>query len=135
MKQLFFICCLLFVTSFFAQSETGSTPTIAIKIKKGESVKVHDVIVKFTDVREDSRCPKYTNCIWAGRAIVQLEVTDEKGGKQDISVILGETTGNESKDRTIYRRDGYLIEAIDLNPYPEEGKESTPYTLLVSERK
>lgn len=135
MKQLLFITFIFIPLSFFAQSETALTPKIAFKIDKGESVKLHDMTIKFADVIEDSRCPKYTNCIWAGRAIVQLEITDKAGKLQDKTIILGETKGDESADKTLYRTNEYVIEAVGLNPYPEDGKETTPYTLLVSQRK
>lgn len=135
MKQLLSISLFLFSISFLAQNESAMTPKIAIKLNKGETLKLHDVTLTFTEVIEDSRCPKYTNCIWAGRAIVQLEVLDEKGIKQDKVIILGETKADESADRTLYRKDGYILEVIGLNPYPEEGSELTPYRLLISEGK
>lgn len=135
MKQLLSISLFLLSLSFFAQNESAMAPKIAIKLNKGETLKLHDVTLTFTEVIEDSRCPKYTNCIWAGRAIVQLEITDKAGKQQDKTIILGETKGNELADKTLYRANGYVIEAVSLNPYPEEGKETTSYTLLVSERK
>jgi hypothetical protein len=135
MKKLLFISFLLFALPFLAQNETGMTPKIAIKIEQGKSINLHGLIVKFVEVTEDSRCPKYVNCIWAGRAIVQLEITDEIGSVQNKSIILGEIRGNESNDKTVYRKDGYFIEVISLNPYPEEGKESSKYSLLISEGK
>jgi hypothetical protein len=135
MKQLLSISLFLFSLSFFAQNDSGITPKIAIKLNKGETLKLHDVTLTFTEVIEDSRCPKYTNCIWAGRAIVQIEVLDEKGIKQDKTIVLGETKGDESADKTLFRKDGYSIEVIGLHPYPEEGSALTPYRLLISEGK
>lgn len=34
--------------------------------------------IEFVKVTEDSRCPKFTNCVWAGQAVVQLKVGGEK---------------------------------------------------------
>lgn len=135
MKKLFVLSVLFFSLSMLGQEETSTTPRIAIKLELGSVVKLHNISLKFSEVLEDSRCPKYTTCIWAGRAIIHLEITHKDGRIEDKSIIIGATQGDESSDKTIYRTEGYFIEAVNVNPYPEEGAPTSPYTLLISEGK
>lgn len=117
-----------------AQNKKVESPKIAIKVDLGKSIVLNDVTLKFIDVVEDSRCPKYTNCIWAGRAIVLVEVTEE-GNTTEKKIYIGETRNNEPTSKMLYLKEDYFIEVVNLNPYPEEGKEKSPYTLLVCESK
>ena len=134
MKKLFLVS-ILFVTFFaLAQDEKAETPKIAVKIELGQTISLQGVSLTFTDVVEDSRCPKYTNCIWAGRAVVLVEV-DRNGEKTQKKIYLGQTRNNEPTSKKLYEKNDYFIEVVALNPYPEDGKEKVPYTLLVCESK
>ena len=134
MKKLLFGIVILISCVSVAQVEKGETPKIAIKIEQGQSITLGDVNLKFVSVEEDSRCPKFTNCIWAGRAVVLIEVTD--GSKKEIKkVYLGETRPNEPSTKTIYAKENYFIEVVALHPFPEEGVKKDTYSLLVCEEK
>lgn len=132
MKKLVFLSILLVTFSIMAQDEKAETPKIAVKMELGKTISLQGVSLKFMDVIEDSRCPKYTNCIWAGRAIILIEV-EADGKKEQKKIYLGETRNNEPNSKTLYSNEGYFIEVVALHPYPEEGKEKAPYTLLVCE--
>ncbi|MEZ4778205.1 MAG: hypothetical protein R2786_02350 [Flavobacteriaceae bacterium] len=134
MRKLLFLSIILISCFANAQEEKAKTPKIAIKIEQGQSITLGDVKLKFLTVEEDSRCPKYTNCIWAGRAVVVLEVV-EGTQKQEKKVYLGETRPNEPSTKTLYSKDNYFIEVVALNPYPEMDKEKGTYTLLICEGK
>jgi len=134
MKRVFLLSLLFISVLAFSQETASSTPKIAIKIEEGATVVLQGVSISFAAVLEDSRCPKYTNCIWAGRAIVQVEVSHD-GVAETKKVYLGETRPNEPTGKTIYEKDNYAIEVAALQPYPEEGKEKAPYVLLIAERK
>jgi hypothetical protein len=68
--------------------------------------------VKFIEVTEDSRCPKGANCIWEGRVVCLLEIT-QNGEKSEYSII--ETGANEQAERTL---SGYRF-TFNVTPYPE----------------
>ena len=134
MKNLLFIFLLFSSYILIGQEDSSKTPKIAVKIQQGETVTLNGVSITFDSVLEDSRCPKYTNCIWAGRAIVQVSVI-ENGRSETKKIFLGETRGEEASSKSIFQKEGYFIEVVTLNPYPEDGKEKTAYTLLVCEGK
>ena len=63
-----------------------------------------------------------------------VEVTEERNTTQK-KIYIGETRNNEPTSKMLYLKEDYFIEVVNLNPYPEEGKEESPYTLLVCESK
>ncbi|MEZ4875233.1 MAG: hypothetical protein R2793_07260 [Flavobacteriaceae bacterium] len=134
MKRIALLSLLFISVSAFSQESPSGTPKIAIKIEEGATVVLQGVSITFAAVLEDSRCPKYTNCIWAGRAVVEVEVSGE-GVTETKKIYLGETRPNEPTGKTMYEKDNYAIEVAALQPYPEEGKEKAPYVLLIAERK
>lgn len=134
MKRIALLSLLFISVSAFSQESPSGTPKIAIKIEEGATVVLQGVSITFAAVLEDSRCPKYTNCIWAGRAVVVLEVS-EGTQKEEKKVYLGETRPNEPSTKTVYSKDAYFIEVVALNPYPEMDKEKAPYSLLICEGK
>ncbi|MGM0589613.1 MAG: hypothetical protein ACQETE_14415 [Bacteroidota bacterium] len=80
----------------------------ASKITLGErlAVKGTDLIVQFTEVLEDSRCPEGVQCPWAGNARVQFNVNGE---------LLELNTFTQPKSNVVA---GFRIELLSLRPYP-----------------
>lgn len=89
-----------------------------ITIKPGETISNKDVSLKFLDYA-DSRCPKGTNCITAGYAVVWMELSD---GSTTLPFTIGD---NESPHESEFIGLDYKIRFIDLLPHPEEGKTLT----------
>lgn len=136
MKNSILAVIILFSSFAFAQEETPETPKIGIKISKGETVVLKGVTIKFLDVVEDSRCPEGVSCIWAGRAIVKVEVTS--GGKsEEKTLIFGEVRPGEEKNTNLYSSSKFSINGLTLNPYPtsESSGKDTGYSLLICEEK
>jgi hypothetical protein len=81
----------------------------------GEQVSIKEAGLKisFSLVKEDSRCPKGVNCIWAGNGKILLKVS--KGRGQAASVELN--TGIEPQH---HRFQDYDIKLVGLDPYPEQ---------------
>lgn len=86
------------------------------------SNKAANLSISLAEVLEDSRCPKNTNCVWEGQAKVKLLVNEEaieltlRSGKPDMAQQLFNNT--------------YIIEAQQLNPYPDGTKlDPTAYRL------
>lgn len=74
------------------------------------------MIVQFTQVTEDSRCPKGVNCIWEGEAIAEL-VLGKTGAD---TLALTYLPGRE--EAAVGRASGYSFKLLEVNPYPEKGK-------------
>lgn len=136
MKNSLLAIVVLFSTFAFGQEETAETPKIAIKVALGETVLIKGIAIKFLEVLEDSRCPTGVTCIWAGRAIVNVEVANN-GTKQVKKMIFGETKRGETKDTNLYSSSEFAINGLTLNPYPtsENSNNKKPYELLICEEK
>ncbi len=113
------------------KEDTTKTSQIGVTVEKGKTVTINDVSIKFVQVLEDSRCPKYVDCFWPGQAKIEVMVTEK--GKDPVTqeITLG-ATPSASKNTTFYKKDNTLVELLALNPYPEDGKEMGTYTLLIS---
>lgn len=134
MKYAFISCLILFSNFACGQNSESQPPVIGIKVPLEESVVINGITLKFLEVVEDSRCPKGVNCIWAGRAIVKVEVTAD-GQKAIKTLIFGQTRPGEEKNVNLYNSSKFLINGLTLNPYPEAQQKDRNYVLLVTEDK
>lgn len=100
---------LLATISVFA----GQTMTMRI----GQTKKtIGNVQVKLVEVVEDSRCPIGAECIWAGRAVLRVEVKGKNGRVQTAELEVG----NAASVVTI---DGIKINILSLTPHPNVDKQ------------
>lgn len=100
---------LLAAISVFA----GQTMTMRI----GQTKKTTgNVQVKLVEVVEDSRCPIGAECIWAGRAVLRVEVKGKNGKVQTAELEVG----NAASAVTI---DGIKISILSLTPHPNVDKQ------------
>src|SRR5690554_1536420 len=138
LKMKYPILSLLILFSSFAFGQNGESkpPKIAVKVPLNKSVVLNGVSIKFTDVLEDSRCPEGVTCIWAGRAIVIVEVT-ANGNTVEKKLIFGEIRPGESNDTDLFGSTELTINGLALNPYPniKNVSEEIEYELLISEEK
>ncbi len=136
MKNSLFFLFIFVTTLSFSQNEKLETPKIAVKIALGETVIIKGVPIKFLEVTEDSRCPEYVTCIWAGRAIVKVEVAMKGKNPQQKQLLFGTTQAGETVDNTIFKSGELFLEGLKLTPYPKESNmEKVKYVLLVCEGK
>ena len=70
-----------------------------------------DVLVRFAELIEDSRCPRDVECIQAGRARVRLEV--RRGAAEPVSIEIG-----TDADRALASAGGVTWELQAVSPYP-----------------
>jgi hypothetical protein len=70
------------------------------------------ITVKFIAVIEDSRCPRGTQCVWAGNAKVKIGLSK---GRKAKTVELDSNVGN-----TLVQFQGYGIKFVSLRPEPGE---------------
>ena len=137
MKNAIFILLLIVSVFSFSQENTAESPLIAIKIPLGETIQIENHSITFKEVLEDSRCPTGANCIWAGRAKISIEVTDEENNGIEKNLIFGELMQGESNDMVLFSEKGSQVIGLKLNPYPNssEQEEKRSYVLLVYVKK
>ncbi|MBX2872476.1 MAG: hypothetical protein KTR30_10265 [Saprospiraceae bacterium] len=90
-----------------------------------------DMIVHFTQVTQDSRCPTGVNCVWEGEAVAELVL-----GKMGADTLaLTYRPGREKA--SIGRASGYSFRLLEVKPYPEKGStiEKEDYELLLEIKK
>jgi hypothetical protein len=90
-------------------------PDLPVTLAPGQAVAVAGsaLIVRFERVLEDSRCPRGTTCVWAGRARVELAArTSPSGPDRPIEMEIG------SPERGSFALAGKRIVAEALDPAP-----------------
>ena len=94
----------------------------------GKTITKSGVAITLVAVLEDSRCPRDTTCIWAGKAVVKILVSGADQELQEMTVVFQ----NESQS-VIAATEDTVFTAMKLLPYPEDssGKE-LEYQLQVS---
>ena len=110
---LFLLIC-LFATSGCGGTIAGPTAPLdePFILTLGEAVNVSaaGLVLKFTGVTGDSRCPADAICIQGGDAIVNVQVSS--GGTAAYELHTGDAT------RASVTHRGYLITLVQLFPYP-----------------
>jgi len=78
------------LTASMALTAYSHTPeTITVNSGKQAAAKKSKLKVKFISVTEDSRCPEGAQCIWAGNAKVQVEISVPNGEKKTFEFNTG----------------------------------------------
>ena len=92
-----------------------------------QEIRGKDWTISFTDIEENSLCPKDVTCIWLGRMVVGLEINgvDQQLGIGDL------TTNTEEEIATTVVVDGVLITLTDA--YDTEEESTTKIKLLFEE--
>ena len=98
-----------------------------LRLQLGESARCEcsGPAIQFTAIKEDSRCPEYTNCIWEGQSVIQFSL--EKGSRQYIDLAL--RAGHpELASKKI---GNYIYRLEKVTPYPQADKEVKPEEYIV----
>ena len=98
-----------------------------LPIGEEASIKGEDLKIEFTEVLEDSRCPKNVECVWAGQARYVIFIS-----KGESSERL-EITEPGAEGQVTYNLQDYEIHT-KLEPYPEAPDSIAPgdYKLRMS---
>ena len=93
------------------------------ELKMGKSAVIPDSDLKmtFTGVPEDSRCPKFVNCIQEGQ--VKITVAAAIAGKSQVVEMVRKPSDKGPTSATI---GGFKLQLYDVMPYPENGKKIAP---------
>ena len=129
MKKLLFIlsiASIIFSCQALAQKQDPAATTFMVPL--GKTITQEGVSITLVAVLEDSRCPRNTTCIWAGKAVVKILVSEAAQAPKELTVVFQ----NQSKTRITTTKD-IVFTALKLLPYPEDssGKE-LEYQLQVS---
>lgn len=83
---------------------------LTLKIGESVTIKPSELVVTFSEVVEDSRCPTGVDCFWEGQAIVQLMVNES-----DMAVVIMRA-GKENLTKDTLN--GLVYTLLAVNPYP-----------------
>ena len=90
-----------------------------LKINQTAYIGSEDLLIEFSEVEQDSRCPSDVVCVWQGVAMVEVKGQGPKAVSFDIIL----STDDREVDVNNSEGDTYVIELVDLEPYPESTKE------------
>ncbi len=85
-------------------------------IKYGQSAEIDpiEMMVTFSKVKEDSRCPSSVQCVWEGRAVVEVKITQGSGSVTDF--LATQSSAPTPADSMIaFNR---VIKLLEVTPYP-----------------
>ena len=86
--------------------------TFTLQVGDRARVSNGDFVVRFISVSGDSRCPVDVQCVWAGDAVVSLDLVSS-GRTRSVDLHTNSTSGTVS---TAY--DGQVVELLELTPAP-----------------
>jgi hypothetical protein len=103
----------------------------ALPVGQTASISGEDLQIKFEAVTADSRCSKGLECIRAGEAKCQVQLTSNREISEEIIEDTGGQTGYSQTTFFNYKA------SFRVEPYPEAGKRiaSNDYRLLMTVRK
>lgn len=130
-------CILLLTTACHKKPKSGYKEIkidqfVELKMDEGVFIPEEDFKLTFTGVPEDSRCPKFTNCIQEGQVRVTMTAVYEGKTFPVEFSRKGAETGNNSATVANYK-----VQLYDVQPYPEAGKKInlTDYKARIAVRK
>ena len=90
-----------------------STPLdepFTLGVKEAMAISGTSLVIEFTGVTGDSRCPADAVCIQGGDAVVHVRVTGGRASAYELH------TGDDARAAAVH--DGYRIALVQLQPYP-----------------
>ena len=72
-----------------------------------------NILIRFSEVTEDSRCPIDVECIWQGRVSIDVNVIKDQQDQVNFILTLG-----ENENETLQTFDGFYIKLLKVEPYP-----------------
>ena len=85
-------------------------------------VESEELLIRFSDVIHDYRCPSDAHCFWPGQAEIEL-VLEKDGGMEEPVIVMIEPGRNPLGDPELFEcACGYRIYFMAMEPYPTSGK-------------
>lgn len=118
------ILCLLPTGIFEGAATPVSDGTTLVSLDHPFKLKVNetayfdsaDLLFRFVNVTEDSRCPADVQCIWAGQVSVEIEVVRVSTGEGLGNFALTLIGGSENSQKATIGE--YVIKLVSVEPYP-----------------
>lgn len=107
-----------FLLLFFGLNSVSAQDQVLEKsLIPGEVFSYESKEIKFVKVLSDSRCPEGVTCIWAGNAVILVEISENGVLIEEKEVVL-KPTGRNVPLLTI--KDSFVL-VQNLLPYPKTG--------------
>ena len=88
--------------------------TVTLRVAESATVEPRNVVLQFSEVVTDSRCPTDVVCVWEGDAEVSVRAVAADGSSGDLR--LHTKSGSEAA-----RFAGLTVRLVSLEPSPREG--------------
>ena len=124
-KKLFAIVAVCLLVACTQSSQPGPTGVVTPEVQVqpgrqfdlgiGQEARIQgsSVVIRFTGVSEDSRCPSDVQCVWAGDAAVRLALS---GGP-----LSSESTLHTTLDPKSVQYAAYTVRLVGVKPTPKSG--------------
>jgi hypothetical protein len=93
------------------ETQAQKVESVTLRVNKQKKLSRSKLTIKFLSLVEDSRCPKGTNCVWAGNATIKVKVSNARGE----SKIFELNTNTGAKGDTL---GAYQFTLESLTPHP-----------------
>ena len=93
---------------------TNIDKPVVLQITKEQKIN-NQLFITYSDLIEDSRCPKDVDCVWEGLGIAELEIRKDNSIKK-IKIATRDFESTNAKQTV--ELDGYSYKLIDMKPYP-----------------
>ncbi len=113
MKKLL-LPILLMMVFLIASFSANAQSEEFIELGTLKAIKGTDFSIQFTELVEDSRCPRGTQCIWAGQVTVSINIL--KGDEVLKTINLTLRPGAENLKSKIFKN--RLFSLLEVTPYP-----------------
>lgn len=110
------------------QVEASLAEEFSLSIGQSASIGGENLQIRFKEVKEDSRCPKNVNCVWAGRVSLTVEI---KQNDSSNSIVLNQPGLTDQYAVETYKEYQFTF---NVEPYPQVGMEiaTGDYRLLLT---
>jgi hypothetical protein len=137
-KTAFLLCAVALLAASCSKKPKAGYSTVKLndffELKMGNSALLPEAEMKLTlkAVPEDSRCPRFVNCIQEGQVKVGLIVAID--GKGQPVELVRKPSDKGPNTATV---GAYKVQLYEVMPYPESGKKINPeeYSVRLSVRK
>jgi hypothetical protein len=137
------VCCAGLLALFSCQpggpvGDDGSSPsgqqlgdTLLVDVAYGRDVTItrQPLIITFTDVLEESRCPQGVDCMWEGNAKIRITLQTPPLERMTMAEL-----NTNAKFPTSVDYDGREITLVNLLPYPVYGIQTEPQQYVATLR-
>jgi hypothetical protein len=117
-KTLIVSLVIFSLASCLSKKEVKSDTAGPIYLTEGQekSLKEFPMAIKFNGISEDSRCPEGVNCIWAGVAVAEIEITEKSNKPFQLNLATMDMQKRGYQKSAEFN--GYTISLQNVLPYP-----------------